>query len=185
MDVRKAELRREILDRLRFQKEETRLKKSKQIKQSLFLQREFQDAKTVMFYIAKSDEVETKDLIKEAIKMGKKVVVPVTDIDKREIVGSILHDFENELEIGPFNVMQPKKENIRPVSIEDIDLVVVPAVAFDQHGNRLGRGLGCFDRFLAKLNKKTFKIGIAFDFQLKDKIPVSCHDIPVTKVITA
>lgn len=183
--LKKSAIRIKLLSKLNTQKEAIRLKKSRKIKRSLFSLLEIKQAKTVMFYIAKNHEVETHEMIRAALRMGKKVVVPVTDKKNKKIIASQLRNPARELEIGPFGIMQPKKENIKPVSLDIIDVIVVPGVGFDKNCNRLGRGNGYFDKFLAQLGKHTVKIGIAFDFQLLDKIPAYRHDIPVNKIITA
>ena len=84
---------------------------------------------------------------------------------------------------GPYGVRQPSART--GVSLSKLDVVVVPGVAFDRRGNRLGRGKGYYDRFLKKLPKKTHRIGLAFDFQILPAMPVSRHDLGVDKVLFA
>ena len=153
-----------------------------------------------MFYLSRDDEVDTRLMIKEALDMGKCVVVPVTNFKEGTIIpprfvflrkqGGIIPsqvslNYKEELEPGPFGILQPKAECFRPVNYEDLDLIIVPGVAFDQKGNRLGRGKGCYDRFLSRLPKKIPKIGLALRFQLLEKIPTTSHDFPLTRVISS
>ncbi len=175
-----------LLEKLKEQKEELRLKKSLLIKEKLFSQREFLDALTVMFYISKNGEVDTTRMIQETLKSGKRTVVPVTLVKEKKIIPSELKDYALELDLGPYGILQPKPEFVREIRPEEIDLVLVPGVAFDQKGNRLGRGGGYFDRFL-RIFRAMGKplLGLAFDFQMLEKLPVLDHDIPVTRVITA
>lgn len=182
----KAVLRERILKKLKVQREELKLKKSLKIKQQLFSQHLFLQADTIMFYIAKDDEVNTKDMIKDALKMGKKVVVPVTLVKENKIIPCQLKDFDKELSKGPYGIYQPKKQFIRKVLLKTINLIIVPGVVFDLQGNRLGRGGGYFDRFLSKLKKYDVPMfGLAFRCQIVNKLPVLSHDIPVTKLIFA
>ncbi len=184
--MKKEVLREKILKKLREQREESRQKKSLEIKRQLFLERQFLQADTVMFYISKDGEVDTEQMIRDALKMGKKVVVPLTLVKEKKIIPSELKDYDKELEKGPFGIYQPGLKFIRKKTLKDIDLVIVPGVAFDRSGNRLGRGGGYFDRFLAKLKKKNVPMfGLAFDFQIQKKIEVFSHDIPVTQLISA
>ena len=184
--MNKTVIRERILRKLKEQREELKRKKSLAIKKQLFSQDLFLQADTIMFYIANDDEVDTKDMIKDVLKMGKKVVVPVTLVKENKIIPCQLKDFDKELSKGPYGIYQPKKQFIRKVLLKTIDLIIVPGVAFDRLGNRLGRGGGYFDRFLAKLRKYNVPmLGLAFKCQILNKLPVLPQDIPVTKLIFA
>ncbi len=183
---KKKKIREVVLQKLKKHKEEERLKKSSKIASKLFLLSEFLKAKTILFYLSFDGEVDTLRMIKNAMKQGKKVAVPVIHKKAREIVPSVLEDFDAELKIGPYGVLHPKEEYIRPIPLEKIDLVVVPGLAFDKAGNRLGRGMGYYDRFLSRIHKDTPVIGLAFDFQIIDDFPpLEPHDLSVSKVLFA
>ena len=182
----KQSIRKKILLRLKQQNEKQRLKKSLAIEEQLFLKPQFIQADTIMFYIAKDGEVETSQMIRETLKMGKKVIVPITMVKEKKIIPSRLENFDTELEKGPYGIYQPKREFMRRVMLKSIDLTVVPGLAFDAEGNRLGRGCGYFDRFLAKLAERDIPTcGIAFKFQMIEKLPMLSHDIPVSMVLCA
>lgn len=85
--------------------------------------------------------------------------------------------------MGPYGVSEPAIK--RFINLKDLDLVVVPGLAFDKKGNRLGRGKGCYDFFLKKLSKKTISIGLAFNFQILPTLPTTKRDISVDKVLFA
>jgi len=164
------------------QKEEEQDRKSRTIKEKLFRTQVFQKAKTVMFYIAFRGEVKTGEMIKEARKLGKIVAVPVCKKDRITLRPSIL-DANAELKKGPYGIYEPALE--RSVRLKDLDLVIVPGVAFDKKGRRLGRGKGFYDRFLKRLTKDTVSVGLAFDFQILPFLPATTHDVSVNKVIFA
>lgn len=147
----------------------------------LFRTKEFIKAKTVMFYIAFGGEVDTRGMIKEAQKLGKKVVVPICK--KNRIIKPCLFRESDRLIRGPYGILEPVLE--RRVSLRDLDLVIVPGVAFSREGYRLGRGKGYYDRFLRKISDKTTSIGLSFDFQILPFIPATTHDVNVKKVIFA
>jgi len=90
----------------------------------------------------------------------------------------------NELEPGAFNILEPKKEFFRPVSPDDIDLVIIPGVAFDKDGDRIGYGMGFYDRFLRSMKKNIPVVALAYEFQIVDDIPVDDTDVTVHKIIT-
>ncbi|MBU2064066.1 MAG: 5-formyltetrahydrofolate cyclo-ligase, partial [Candidatus Omnitrophica bacterium] len=93
----KSDIRKRILKKLKEQKEEVRQEKSRKIKKQLFLQPQFLQSDTVMFYISKDDEVDTAAMIRDALKMGKKVVVPVTMVKRKRIIPSQLKGDKTEL----------------------------------------------------------------------------------------
>jgi len=178
----KRQIRSKILLKLKTQKEEERNRKSRVIKDKLFRTKIFQKAQRVMFYISFDGEVDTQKMIKEAQKLGKIIAVPVCSKNRIIIRPCILHG-RVKLKKGPYGICEPAvKKSIAP---KDLDLVVVPGVAFDKKGNRLGRGKGCYDRFLKKLNSNIASIGLAFDFQILPTIPASSTDVRVNKVILA
>lgn len=177
----KRQVRNKILFRLINQKEEDRNRKSRLIKQKLFRISVFKKAKTVMLYIAFDGEVDTQDMIKEAQDLGKTIAVPVCR-KKRKIVPCILKD-SPKLVRGLYGISEPAIK--KPLKVEDIDVVVVPGVAFDKQGNRLGRGKGYYDRFLRKLPSRGSTIGLAFDFQILPSLPATKRDVRLQRVISA
>ncbi|MFH1457681.1 MAG: 5-formyltetrahydrofolate cyclo-ligase [Candidatus Omnitrophota bacterium] len=178
----KRQIRSRIICRLKTQKEADRDRKSKIIRNKLLRTQIFRKAKIVMFYIAFGDEVETQDMIKAAIKLGKIVTVPVCIHRKVALRPGIL-DESIKLQRGPYGVCEPSTKRFIP--LKDLDIVIVPGLAFDKKGNRLGRGKGYYDRFLKMLPKKIPTIGLAFDFQILPKVPAKTHDINVNRIIFA
>lgn len=135
----------------------------------------FKSATTVMLYYSLPDEVQTADFIQKWIK-NKRILLPLT-------IGKTIYPVEisknTQFKKGDFGVLEPQKTAIYSGKI---DLIVVPGVAFDKNNNRLGRGKGCYDSFLAQ-NPETYKIGICYDFQFVEKLPIEPHDIAMNEVI--
>lgn len=181
----KSRIRKEIKEKLNKQNDTQRLRKSKLIQKKLFQLAEFKRAEFVMFYVADENEVQTHSMIAEAQKIGKKILVPKILMREKRIIASVLENIEEELSPGPYGIKQPKSKYTREIPSEKIDLAVVPGLAFDKAGHRLGRGGGYYDKFLAGLPEDAARIGLAFDFQLLDDLPFLSHDISVTKVISA
>ena len=153
-------------------------KKSIKIKENLFSLDEFKKSKVVMFYVSFNNEIYTHDMIKESLK-SKTIVVP--KVANNEIEPSIIIDFDQLIPSGKFGILEPiEAMKINP---KNIQIVIVPAIAFDKNGHRIGYGLGYYDKFLAKV-PKALKIGLAFDFQVEEKLPTEGHDAPVDMIIT-
>lgn len=176
----KTQIRSKIILKLKTQKEEDRNRKSNLIKEKLFKDKVFKRAKRVMFYISFDGEVNTKRMIKEAIKSGKIVAAPVCR-QNRMIAPAIL-GINTQLKKGLYGIYEPAIK--KSMNLKSLDLVIVPGVAFDKHRNRLGRGKGYYDRFLKKLPEKTPAFGLAFDFQILPVIPATATDIKLSKILS-
>jgi 5-formyltetrahydrofolate cyclo-ligase len=186
MSETKASLRKDILAQLKSQKEVERLQNSRVIKDKLFSSDEYRHARTILFYASFAGEVDTSEMMRQAQRQSKTIVLPVISESQKKITPSQVLDLNCELEIGPYGVLHPKKSCFRPVDLDDIDLVIVPGVAFDKKGNRLGRGKGYYDRLLKNIPPHIPTVGLAFAFQILDTLPqLAEHDCPVKKVITA
>lgn len=183
--VKKDIIRRRVLNELKAQKEEQRRKKSLAIKEKLFDSEEFKKAKKILLYVGKDYEVDTKPIIKEALQKGKRVFLPVTDTKGKKLTISEVSDIERDIESGPYGIYQPKAGCTVESRSETFDLLILPGVAFDKSGNRIGHGAGYYDRFLKDIPHEIPRISLAFEFQVQDEdIPAFAYDIPVTRVIT-
>jgi len=180
----KGRIREEIMQKLEHQSGYERLKRSELIKQKVFSTKEYQEAKLFFTYVSNGLEVDTWQIVKGSLKIKKKVCVPViTDYKKRKMEVAEVNDIL-KLRENKWGIYQPPEEKLVLVDKTSIDLILVPGIAFDIKGNRLGRGKGFFDEFLKDvINISVF--GLAFSFQIFNSLPVTEFDIPVSKVITA
>ena len=181
---KKKEIRKEIIRRLVDQSPELREERSRNIIDKLLLSEEFKVASTVMTYVSLPTEVSTEYLNQEALKQGKKVAVPYIEPETNELIASEITTIEC-LKKGPLGIYQPTEDLVKRIPLEEIDLIIVPAIAYDANNLRLGRGKGYYDRFLSEGSLASVKtVGLAFNFQIVDSLPITSHDIPVGKVIT-
>lgn len=158
------------------------LEKSSRIKKRIFEMDLFRDAQTILFYVSYGNEVYTHDMIKESISLGKTVVVPKSVTKNNALILSQLTDWNN-LEVGAYNILEPKQESIEQVDVESIDLIIVPGVVFDESGNRIGHGKGYYDRLLND-SQNIPNIGLAFELQMIDNIESEKHDEKIDVIIT-
>ena len=150
--------------------------KSEKIKQLLFSLPEYKNSKKILYYVSFGSEVNTHNMIKESLKT-KKVVVP--KIKEQNLILSRIYSF-SELSNSSYNILEPVKT--KRIDEKKIDLIIVPGIAFDKKGNRIGYGKGYYDKLLKKLNAK--KIALSFEMQLINNIPKQKHDVSVDMIIS-
>lgn len=180
----KNDFRKKIVE-LRKSKSSSFIKEASiEIINKLLTLNDFKKASTVMIYLDFNNEVETNYLANTLISLGKKVLVPITVKSNKTLIPSEIKNLDSELHIGTYGIREPKDQFIRITPINNIDLLIVPAVAFDINKYRLGYGGGFYDRFIEKLREDTTTIGLAFEFQVFDSIPKENHDAKLNYVIT-
>ncbi|MGE0755592.1 MAG: 5-formyltetrahydrofolate cyclo-ligase [Pirellulaceae bacterium] len=146
---------------------------------------EYQAARTVLFYVDVRAEVRTRHDLAGALTTGKRIVVPYCVDGELE-----LFHLENmdELEIGMYRILEPRPDlrsvGSKRVSIDKLDLIMVPGVAFDRRGARTGHGKGYYDKLLEHARPDTPLVALAFECQLFDEIPMASHDVFMDLVIT-
>lgn len=184
IDKEKEKWRQEMRRRLYAQKAEDRERRSGQIYAQVDIDPAFRESGHVMIYVAREEEVETKKLIERALEKGKCVTVPCVDSVQNELVAVKIDSLESDLKPGAYGILEPHESLRQPFCIDDLEFVIVPGLAFDRAGYRLGRGKGYYDRFLARLNERVHVWGLGFDFQILNSIPHLRHDVQLDRVIT-
>lgn len=139
----------------------------------------YKNAKQLMVYMPLGNETDTTDIINAAFRDGKKLVFPVTDLKNGEITPCYATE-DTKFEKGAFSVKEPCVKDIADVS--KIDVILVPGIAYDKKGARVGFGKGCYDRLLKKTS--SIKVGFCYDFQICEKIVAEEHDIKMDYLIT-
>lgn len=182
MKAEKRDVRQKMLLTRKKIKKELRAKKSAEIINRLVSLDEFQGVKRVMVYVNFQEEVETRRLIEYFWEQHVEVVVPICDPKKRELNASLLYSFD-ELAPGNFGVLEPTKQAIRLVDVDTIDLIIVPGLAFDRHGGRIGYGAGYYDRFFERTPDATI-IAVAYAEQIIANVPMEPHDKRMPYIVT-
>lgn len=145
----------------------------------------YQNSKTIMMYLSFGNEVDSSELINDCLEDGKRVVVPFCVKKDMSIIPTEIKDLNMDTTEADNGYIQPKKDSLKPVDISEIDLIILPGIAFDRKGYRVGFGEGYYDRFLGKLNFEIPTIGVAYDFQIIESfIKMRDYDIPVDYVMT-
>jgi 5-formyltetrahydrofolate cyclo-ligase len=141
----------------------------------------FQSANSILFFAPLPEEVDLWPLLEETIHGGKIVALPCFDADSQIYKSRRVKNLHVEILSGQFGIREPATGCIE-IPLDDLDVILVPGIAFDLRGHRLGRGKGFYDRLLE--NFRGLKIGIAFDEQIVKHIPAEGHDVKMDFILT-
>jgi len=178
----KGSLRIHYLNLLKEQTQEERWRKSQLIADQLWQLTAINQAQTILFYASTSFEVDTFTMIEKAFSLGKRVALPTVEKNQRKLIPTVISSME-DVHKGTYGINEPHFDPAKALALKDIDAVIVPGLAFDKSKNRLGRGAGYYDRFLSTLPKNVTTVGLAFDFQLTECLPIEAHDQCLHQII--
>ncbi len=143
----------------------------------------YQEARSIMFYVSFAGEVSTGPLMERAIAAGKTVSVPKIHVIGRRMSAHIVKDPATHLERGAYGISVPV-ESAPEIDPGLLDMVIVPGLAFDPQGHRVGFGGGYYDRFLSRVREDCISVALAYGFQVVPSIPGEEYDLPVRYLIT-
>ena len=139
---------------------------------------------TLFIYVNFRSEVETLELIKKCINRDIRVAVPLVEASAVRMIPLLIKDPEQDLVPGYYNIPEPDPKKSLRLEPGEIDAAVIPGSVFDIHGGRLGYGGGYYDRFLLNDAPQAKRIGLAFELQVVDNVPLEPHDQPLDILIT-
>ena len=145
------------------------------------LKTQMQSAHTILFYAPLADELDVWPVLELSMALGTNCALPFYDPATKIYGARRLEKLATDIITGKFGVREPAA-HCAILPLDQFDLVLVPGVAFDLHGHRLGRGFGFYDRLLAEASG--VKCGVAYDFQLREQIPTEPHDAKVDFILT-
>ncbi|WP_080845096.1 5-formyltetrahydrofolate cyclo-ligase [Cytobacillus gottheilii] len=177
----KKEIRRHIRNKLAQLSEEQYVERSKMIAQKLFQQPVWMRAKCIGITISLQPEVDTYLIIEKAWEEGKTVTVPKCEPKERKMTFRAITDFK-QLERVYFDLLEPIEAQTKAKKADEIDLLIVPGLAFTEQGVRLGVGGGYYDRYLAHYKGET--VALAFNEQIVKTLPVDVYDQSIKRIIT-
>jgi len=181
---KKQEIRDEIIGKIASYDEKKRVEKIQMVEKRLLSFANFQESKIAFLPSVRKDEIDLSDVIRESLKLNKIVVLPAFDIEKIEMTLMKIDDPNTELIEGPLGNMEPDPNKCKIVPIDSIEIAIIPGLAFDEKGGRIGTGKGFFDQFIPKLPITARKVTLAFEDQLIQQIPMESHDKYVDIIIT-
>lgn len=196
----KIEIRKSILEQRSALSKEELVEKSTSIFERLCTLKQYNKAKIVLVYMDYRNEVMTGEFIRRCRSDGKRVALPKVEPGIGGVALSVsekalsvhgnalsvyeIHDADRDIITGFKGIPEPNSAILNKLNPIEIDLAVIPGVAFDCNRQRVGYGAGYYDQFLTGLKPDCLKVGVAYSLQLVDKIPVGKHDMPMDLVIT-
>lgn len=183
MQMTKKALRKDILARRRGLSAEILSEESARITEFLCTWPFFSSVQTIMIFLSMPDEVQTAHILKTALQSGKKVCVPLIGKKPGEMHAAELKKLD-DLVTGKYGILTVRNDKVKIVEPEFIDLILVPGVAFDAKGRRLGMGAGYYDRFLLTARRAVWA-GLCLSCQLVGNVPCEDYDLPLEYLVTA
>lgn len=182
--IKKQEIRQGVANTLEALSGEQRAEKTRGIENRVFEFANFLEAKIVLLYIATKYEVRTEGIFRRCRDYNKIVVLPAFESSRRKVkLYKVDNPFEDTIP-GPRQVPEPNPEKCKAVPMDCLDIALIPAVALDEKGCRIGTGEGYYDRLIPKLPATTRKVALAFEEQILPQIPMESHDKHVDIIIT-
>lgn len=184
VQITKSQIREEIAQKIATLSAKEITEKTKAIEDRLFDFANFLESKIVLMYVNNENEVQTANILQRTFQYGKIVVLPAYHPDNFEMTPKKIDDLNKDLQMGPRNIQQPHETRCKIVPIEKIDIAIIPAIALDEKGGRIGSGEGYYDRLIPNLAITTRKVALAFEAQIIPQVPIESHDKHVDIIIT-
>jgi len=182
--TKKAEIRKSTLARRDGLSKKERTEKSKAVLNRLSEFANFLEARIVLFYLSHKSEVDTKPMIRKAFQLEKIVALPMIDQEKGEIVPFKIGNLKKDTQPGYRGIPEPIPQRCKQIPVQHINLAIIPGIAFDERGGRIGYGTGFYDRFIPELDITTRKVALSFECQIVPQIPMEPHDRYTDIIIT-
>ena len=180
----KSKIRKDMITALESLSEDEIALKTRKIENRLFDFANFIEANITMLYVSCPGEVSSRNIIKYCLDYKKIIVLPAFDSQKFRIRLFKIDNVEKDLKPGSRGTLEPDTARCKPVPVECLDIAIIPGIAFDEKGGRIGSGEGYYDRFIPKLPITTRKVSIAFEDQIIAQAPMESHDKHVDIIIT-
>ena len=180
----KGDIRSRITNVIKAMPEKSLLEKAGAIENRLFDFANFLESNIAMLYWNKSSEVISGDIVKRSFGYNRIIVLPAFDTKNHEMHLLKVEDIDKDLILGPRDVLEPDQTRCKSVPVESVDIAVIPGIAFDEKGGRVGTGEGYYDRFIPSLSATTRKVALAYEDQVLSQVPMESHDKHVDIIIT-
>jgi 5-formyltetrahydrofolate cyclo-ligase len=184
LKAKKSEIRRSTLARRDALSKKQGADKSRAIMGRLFEFANFLESRIVLFYLSHKSEVDTESMIRQALALEKIIALPVIDEEKKGIVPLKIDNLDRDVGPGYRGIREPISQRCKVIPVQQVNLAIIPGIAFDERGGRIGYGTGFYDRFIPELDITTRKVALAFECQIVPQIPMEPHDRYTDIIIT-
>ena len=180
----KSDIRNRVVTAIQALSVEELAAKTSQIETRLFEFANFLEANISLLYMPQKFAVDTKKIIQRCFDYRKIVALPAFDTEKHGMQPFKVDTFDGDMTLGPRNILEPDPKRCKIIPIERIDIAIIPGVALDEKGGRIGSGEGYYDRFIGKLPITTRKVALSLECQIVQQIPMESHDRFMDIIIT-
>ncbi|MDP2644642.1 MAG: 5-formyltetrahydrofolate cyclo-ligase [Desulfobacterales bacterium] len=180
----KSEIRSTIANRLAGLSDKELSERTLQIERRFFEFANFLEANIALLFISRLHEVPSENIVRNCLGSKKIIILPKFKADKFEVKLFKVDNFDSDLKSGPNGVLEPDPHRCKTASLDFIDIAIIPGIAFDEKGGRIGSGQGYYDRLIPKLPSTARKVALAFECQIINHVPMESHDRHVDIIIS-
>lgn len=173
-----------VAERLEHFTEEELLEKQKKIEHKLFEFANFMEAQLAFLYTPLNNEIPTEAIIKKALQIEKSVALPVFTEAKNAINLYKINNYNKDLKTSTNDILEPDIEKCKKISLEEVDIALIPGLAFDDKGGRIGFGNNFYNKLITKLPETCRKVSLAYEEQIVDQIQMESRKFTVDIIIT-
>jgi 5-formyltetrahydrofolate cyclo-ligase len=184
IQVKKSQLREEITKKITALPAKEIAEKTSAIETRLFDFANFLESAIALMYVHNNGEVQTGNILRRTYDYGKIVVLPAFNNENFGMTLLKVDNLDKDLQEGPRGILEPDETRCKVVPIERIDIAIIPAIALDEKGGRVGSGEGYYDRLIPRLAITTRKVALALEQQIVPQVPIESHDKHVDIIIT-
>jgi len=180
----KDDIRNRVVTAIQTLSAEELTEKTSKIGNRLFEFANFLESNISLLYMPQKFAVDTTRIIQRCFDYRKIVALPAFNTEKHKMQLFKVDEFEADMTLGPRDILEPQPERCKVIPIERIDIAIIPGVALDEKGGRIGSGEGYYDRFIGKLPITTRKVALSLECQIVQQVPMESHDKFMDIIIT-
>jgi 5-formyltetrahydrofolate cyclo-ligase len=181
---KKQEIRSQVEEKIGALSKKEISEKYNLIEEQLFDFANFREAEVTLLYINKPLEVDSRNILLRCSDLTKDIVLPLFSAENNGTKLFKVSNIATDLKPGANNILEPDPDRCKPITIDDVDIAIIPGIAFDEKGGRIGTGTGRYDRIMPKLPATARKVACALEDQITQLVPMESHDKYVDIIIT-